>query len=134
MFHEKDPAELRPKELELLSEAERALNLAYAPYSLFRVGAALLTRNGTIVLGANQENASYPMCMCGERVAVYNYAMQFINEPIEMIAIAVSSEARNAKAAAPCGACLQVLSEYEMRQSAPVRLILKGDVGPILET
>ena len=125
--------DLTPADIELLNEAERALSLAYAPYSDFRVGAALLTASGNVVLGANQENASYPMCMCGERVAVYNAAMQFPREVIVMIAIRVSAGSVAADPAPPCGACLQVLSEYEKRQAAPIRLLLKGEGDHVLD-
>ena len=129
----KNIEDLHPADIEMLAQAESALALAYAPYSQFRVGAALLTASGQVVLGANQENASYPMCMCGERVAIYNAAMQFPKEVVVMIAIKVSSEKVDVEAAPPCGACLQVLSEYEKRQAAPIRLLLRGDSDTVLD-
>ena len=125
--------DLIPSDLELLAQAESALSLAYAPYSRFRVGAAVLTAMGNVVLGANQENASYPMCMCGERVAIYNTAIQFPHDVVVTVAIRVSAEFSEVKPAPPCGACLQVLSEYEKRQAAPIRLLLKGDSDTVLD-
>ena len=125
--------ELPPEDRELLDEARRATKLAYAPYSRFKVGAALRTASGAIVIGANQENASYPLCMCGERVALYNSAMLYPDDPIITVAIAVESEHTEVEPAAPCGACLQVLSEYEMRQNKPIRLLLQGDSEKVMD-
>jgi cytidine deaminase len=117
----------------LLQSAMEALSLAYAPYSKFHVGAAVRVQDGHIVLGANQENASYPLCMCGERIALYNAAIGYPNQRIESCAIvAHNMQLKLEKPVSPCGACRQVLSEFEVRQSAPIRLILKGDGDEIL--
>lgn len=118
----------------LLKQAEQNQALAYAPYSEFRVGAALRTESGKIVNGANQENASYPLCMCGERVALYHSAMQYPGEVITAIAIAVKGNNPMPAPAPPCGACLQVIREYEMRQGEhPIRLLLKADADIVWE-
>lgn len=117
----------------LLSRAEENQSLAYAPYSRFLVGAALRTMHGSLVNGANQENASYPLCMCGERVALYNCASQFPGEVIDTIAIVVRG-IKPIPPAPPCGACLQVIREFESRQGErPIRLLLKADGDSIWE-
>lgn len=104
---------LRPEDQGLITQAGENQRLAYAPYSEFLVGAALRTRHGNIVDGANQENASYPLCMCGERVALYNCAIQYPNEEITTIAIVVRGNKPMTSPAPPCGACLQVIREFE---------------------
>ena len=125
---------LTPDDLQLLQHAEENLRHAYAPYSDFRVAAALRTAQGNIAVGANQENASYSLCMCGERVALYNCSMQFPGEIIETIAIIAKGQIPLEKPAPPCGACLQVLREYELRQHGmAIRLLLKADGESIWE-
>jgi cytidine deaminase len=89
------------------------------------VGAALLLEDGTLVQGANQENASYPLCMCAERVALYSAAVQYPGKKI--IKIAVVAHKKNHKelsGATACGACRQVLTEYEARQKSPIAIIM----------
>jgi cytidine deaminase len=90
---------------ELIARALLAQEYAYAPYSNYRVGAALLTRSGQVFLGANVENASYPLTICGERVAVFNAVSA---GELEFEAIAVAT----ANGGGPCGACRQVLREF----------------------
>lgn len=119
---------------QLLQQAEENLQHAYAPYSNFHVAAALRTVEGNIAVGANQENASYSLCMCGERVALYNCSMQFPGEFIETVAIIAKGQHPLERPAPPCGACLQVLREYELRQHGnPIRLLLKADGESIWE-
>jgi len=91
----------------LMREAERARRQAYAPYSDFPVGAALLTRDGTVVHGCNVENASYGLTVCAERNAVFQAVARGLKE---FVAIAVT--AREGKGAPPCGSCRQVLHEF----------------------
>ena len=117
----------------LVDVAIDSTKLAYAPYSNFRVGAALKTSGGAIVKGANQENASYPLCVCGERIALYNASIVHPGEDISVIAIYVDGNARADQPVPPCGACLQVISEYEMRQSGPIRLLLPTASGDVFE-
>ncbi len=119
---------------DLLLAAKRATELAYAPYSNFQVGAAILLANDTIVLGANQENAAYPMCLCAERTALATTAMQYPG--IKPIAIAVT--AKNvaqilSQPITPCGACRQVLAETEMRFGQPITILMQGEIGVIWE-
>ncbi len=118
----------------LVQRARENQARAYAPYSGFLVGAALRTIDGAFADGANQENASYPLCMCGERVALYNAAVNHHRSEIAAIAIVVTNATGSARATPPCGACLQVLLEFEIRQHhRPIRLLLKGDTPKILE-
>ncbi|NKI33297.1 cytidine deaminase [Croceivirga thetidis] len=122
-----------PKELVgLLEKAEEIRNKAYAPYSNFQVGAAVLLQNGEIVLGNNQENASYPSGLCAERVAIFHAGANFPNQTITAIAIsAASKEYLVDRPAGPCGNCRQAISEYETKQKSPIRLILRGEKGDI---
>ncbi|MBA4144546.1 MAG: cytidine deaminase [Azospira oryzae] len=111
----------------LVHRAKEATAHAYAPYSRFQVGAAALLEDGTIVSGANQENAAYPMCLCAERVALAAVSSLHPGKPI--LKIAVVAHKKNHKelvAAAPCGACRQVLTEYENRQSQPLEIVMLG--------
>lgn len=119
---------------ELLRIAHENLDLAYAPYSGFHVGVAIRTSKGHVASGANQENASYPLCMCGERVALYNSAILFPGEEVETIAIVVRGKKPVSSPAPPCGACLQVISEFEARQGGKgIRLLLKATGDEIWE-
>lgn len=111
----------------LVHKAKEAAQLAYAPYSKFHVGAALLLEDGTLVLGANQENASYPLCMCAERVALYAAASQFPGKAImKMAIIAQKKNHKELVSATSCGACRQVILEFEMRQERPIETIMLG--------
>jgi cytidine deaminase len=123
---------LSESDKQLLDIAAACLDLAYAPYSKFRVGAALRTESGNIVKGANQENASYPLCICGERVALFNKAVTFPMESVQSLAIRVSGSKPIDRPAPPCGACLQVMSEFERRQGGPIRILLQGDTNEVL--
>jgi len=95
----------------LLDEARRVAQNAYAPYSHFRVGAALLLTNGKVVTGANVENASYGLTMCAERSALASAVSQFGPE-VRVAAVAVTN--LNDAASPPCGACRQMLAEFTL--------------------
>lgn len=124
--------ELPEAERRLLSSAHEALNHAYAPYSGFRVGAAVQLANGAIVSGSNQENAAYPMCLCAERVALAAAAAQFPGVPPQVIAIACSNRHKLIDyPASPCGACRQVLCETEDRYQSTIAVLLQGAEGPV---
>jgi len=130
----KNVSSLNPQDQLLLNSAEQHQQLAYAPYSGFLVGAAVLTGQEHIVAGANQENASYPLCMCGERVALYNCAILHPGDTISVIAIVVKGRKPLSTPATPCGACLQVIREFEVRQNdQPIRLLLKADGDEVWE-
>lgn len=118
---------LDPIHGELIIQAKQAVNKSYAPYSKFQVGAALYLENQAYVQGANQENASYPLCMCAERVALYNAAILFPNKKIFALAVtAQTPQNKELKPIPPCGACRQVIAEFEKRQNHPIVVILKG--------
>ena len=119
----------------LMNKAIKARGNAYAPYSKFHVGAALLLHNGEIVLGNNQENAAYPSGMCAERVAIWQAGSLFPGVKIKKLAISASSTITKVdKPIGPCGACRQTLSEYEINQKEPFPVIFMGEVGEIVKT
>ena len=130
-----DVNELSIEDKKLMSKAIEARKNAYAPYSKFYVGAALLLENGEIVLGNNQENAAYPSGMCAERVAVWKAGSTFPGIKIVKLAITASSTITKVdKPIGPCGACRQTLSEYEINQKEPFPVIFMGEVGEIVKT
>jgi len=109
----------------LIHKAKEAAHNAYAPYSKFHVGAALTLEDGTIVTGSNQENAAYPLCMCAERVALYAAASQYGGKRIiKMAIVAHKKNHKELSAAASCGACRQVMVEFEERQHKPFEVIM----------
>ncbi len=127
-----DPAELSSQEQELIAFSRNMTEKAYAPYSGFFVGAALLLENGEIVKGSNQENAAYPSGLCAERVAVFSASANFPGVRIKTIAISARSQKNKFDhPVSPCGACRQVLLEYEFNQKEPIRLLLSGISGKI---
>lgn len=102
------------------------IKISYAPYSNFLVGAAVLTKSGKMFVGANQENAAYPQCMCGERVALYHAAMASPLDAIEAVAISVKNKDKDIfDPVMPCGACRQVISEYENRYNNDIMILLR---------
>lgn len=124
-------SELAEEERELVDAAKKSTYRSYAPYSRFHVGAALRLADGTIVCGANQENAAFPSSLCAERTACYYAGATYPDNHIRTIAIAARNcaDADNApfQAApiAPCGACRQALLEYE-KTGDPIKVILFG--------
>ena len=119
--------ELSSEEKNLTDAARRASQNAYAPYSRFRVGAAVLLADGRIVPGCNQENASYPVGLCAERTALFAAGAQYPDVPVKAIALAAESETGTPAApVTPCGACRQVLCEVEARYGSPVRVLMCG--------
>jgi len=104
--------ELPPEYQELLDCAKKALGLSYSPYSSFKVGAAILLEDGTLIPGANQKNASYPLCLCTERNALVVANIQYPSQ--KMVAMAVVA-AKEDIFVSPCGACRQVIWENEQR-------------------
>lgn len=118
-----------PKEIaQLINEAKLAASKAYAPYSNFQVGAALLLQNGKVITGNNQENACYPAGLCAERVAFFSAKSQYPDVQIESVAIvAKRREDTGFKLATPCGSCRQVMSEYELGQKKPISVYLSDD-------
>ncbi|MEM6320360.1 MAG: cytidine deaminase [Bacteroidota bacterium] len=125
-------AQIPASKATLLAMATQSLQNAYAPYSNFLVGAAVLLENGVMLGGSNQENAAYPMCLCAERVAISAAASAYPNVLITSMAITVKAPRQIIeRPAMPCGACRQALCELENRQKKPVELVIRGEVGPI---
>ena len=119
----------------LMKFAVKATKGAYAPYSKFSVGAALLMEDDTIITGNNQENAAYPSGMCAERVAIWKASSSFPNKKVKKIAIAaISSNKKLDRPVGPCGACRQTLFEYEVKQGEDVEVIFMGEVGSVVKT
>jgi cytidine deaminase len=132
-FKECDVAELSETERDLLEKARQSMQRAYAPYSNFHVGVAVLLENGAVVLGNNQENASYPLGLCAERVAVFAASANYPGIKIKTIALTASSKQMQInKPVTPCGACRQVIAEYEFRDKQPIRMIMAGEKGRVL--
>ncbi|MDQ3279382.1 MAG: cytidine deaminase [Bacteroidota bacterium] len=124
--------ELPEEQQWLLSEAREVTSNAYAPYSNFQVGAVAKMANGEIVAGSNQENASFPVGLCAERVLLASISSLFPRVPIETIAISYRSEHQKSDhPISPCGICRQSLQEFEGRVKHPVQLILGGMEGPV---
>ena len=132
-FEEYDSVDaLSPTDSHLLKEAQKATQLSYAPYSNFLVGACAVLNNGEFVVGSNQENASYPVGICAERVLLASLGQLFPNEPILSIAISYNNlNGKSDKPLSPCGMCRQALQEYENRVNQPIRLILSGMDGKV---
>ncbi|MCL7763365.1 cytidine deaminase [Polaribacter sp. Z014] len=131
----KDISELSVEDQKLMQKAIEARKKAYAPYSKFNVGAALLLDNGEIVLGNNQESAAYPSGMCAERVAIWKAGSTYPNMKIKKLAITASSSITKVnKPIGPCGACRQTLSEYEINQKTPFQVLFMGEVGEVVVT
>jgi len=128
-----DISELDKADIYLLSKARSVTTQAYAPYSNFFVGAAAVLDNGEMVLGTNQENASYPVGICAERVLLGNAATTYPNVGITTMAISYDSKTiKSDHPISPCGMCRQALLEYELRTAKPIRLILSGQKGKII--
>lgn len=126
------PAELSESDSLLLERARQAISTSYAPYSKFHVGCALRLSNGIIVTGSNQENIAFPSGLCAERVTIFSAGANYPNEAVEAMAITVKAE--HFEVAQPimsCGACLQSMSEYEMKFNKPIHFILQGETGEV---
>ena len=124
--------QLSESEQSLLDRAVESSKNAYAPYSQFKVGAAVLLEDGTIVIGNNQENVEYPSGLCAERVAFYSAGAQFPLKKIIAVAIhAYSDNFEVNDSVAPCGACRQAMAEYEIKQGSPITVLLSGPKGTI---
>ena len=122
------PAEYK----ELVDIAKEMTKTSYSPYSRFSVGAALRLSDGTIVRGCNQENAAYPSGLCAERTAMFAASANHPGVPFESLAVVCSRDGKlMPNPGSPCGACRQVMAQYEREAKRPLRIIL-GSGGPIL--
>lgn len=127
-----DSSGLNEADAWLLNEARLVTGQAYAPYSNFSVGAVAMMENGEVVAGTNQENASYPVGICAERVLLGSAATLHPHVGILSIAVSYSSiDGKNDHPISPCGMCRQALLEYETRIHRPIRLILGGQEGKV---
>src|SRR3954454_3637460 len=124
--------DLNEQDAWLLSEAREVTQHAYAPYSHFQVGAIARLSNGEVVAGSNQENASFPVGLCAERVLLASAASLFPRVPIDTIAISYHNEnGESNHPISPCGICRQSLLEYETKLKHPIRVILGGLQGKV---
>ena len=119
--------QLEPKDKELAQAAIEATALAYAPYSKFNVGAAVMFEDGVIVKGANQENAAYPSGICAERTALFYASASRPDKAMAEIAIAAQQNGEFVeRPVTPCGACRQVMAQYQTKSGIPMKVLLIG--------
>ena len=119
--------ELHWDEKNLIDCAKDACSRAYAPYSQFQVGAAVLLANGEIITGNNQENVAFPSGLCAERTALFYANSQYPEQAVKSLAVAAYTQGDFInKPISPCGACRQVILETEIRFKSPVRIFLYG--------
>ncbi len=122
--------ELPEADRQLMEAAMKATQTAYVPYSHFHVGAALRLSDGTVVRGSNQENIAYPSGLCAERTALFSASAQYPNQAVEALAVVGFHEGAFTEAS-PCGACRQVMSEYELRYGNELTLFCYLEGGRI---
>lgn len=127
-------SELLAEDALLVEEARHATDLAYAPYSNFKVGAALLLENGEIIKGANQENASYPCGICAERSTIATAQNLYPNVPVIALALAAKTlqNTFTKDYVTPCGMCRQVIAECEKRYQHQIRIIMTSDTKAVI--
>lgn len=124
--------ELSHTDKALCLEAVKALKNSHSPYSKFRVGVAMRLQSGKIIYASNQENVAYPSGLCAERVALFYWGANHPDDPIESMAVtAQTDEFRIMKPVTSCGACLQVLAEYERKQDRTIKMLLYCQQGPV---
>lgn len=127
-----DAKKLPEADFRLLEKAREVTKQAYAPYSQFHVAAVAELENGEIMVGTNQENASYPVGICAERVLLSAISSLFPEQPVKTMAISYDNRVGESKhPISPCGVCRQTLAEYEQRTNQPIRLILGGMQGEV---
>ena len=124
-------SELSAADQALLEASHKAAKAAYAPYSSFRVGAAVRLASGKIVTGSNQENMAYPSGLCAERVAFFAAGAQFPGERIEAAAVVTDRE-MPAVDFSPCGGCRQVMLESENRNGHSIRFLMQPGSGDVV--
>ena len=129
-----DDKSLDVSDQELVKKARLVAFNAYAPYSGFKVGAVAIMEDGTFITGTNQENASYPIGLCAERVLLAAASSVAVNKSILTMAISYQTNlVKSDKPVAPCGICRQSLVEFENRFNTPLRLLLTGSAGEVFE-
>jgi cytidine deaminase len=126
-------SQLSMADQELLEAAQKATNTAYAPYSNFKVGAAARLSSNAIIIGSNQESASFPVGICAERALLNSVGSQFPHETIQTIAISYEPVAKpSLEPISPCGMCRQSLLDYENRFQSPIKIIMAGMTGKVM--
>lgn len=119
--------EFTPRERKTIEHALAAAKDAWAPYSGFKVGAAVLLENDEVVIGNNQENAAYPSGLCAERVALFSAHAQHPTKKVLCMAICAIKDGKLIDApVSPCGSCRQVILESNIRFNTPIKLIMHG--------
>jgi cytidine deaminase len=127
--------ELSASEKEMMLLAIAARKKAYAPYSKFTVGCAIVLDNGEVIEGSNQENAAYPSGLCAERVAIFYAGAKYPNAKVLQLFITASPENIDLEQPIPpCGACRQSIAEYESKQDAPIEIYFMGGKGKIYKS
>ncbi len=127
-----DDHQLDPQDRQLLILARKSLNQAYAPYSGFKVGCAVLLEDDLIITGSNQENASYPSGLCAERVALFAASSHHPQKTIYKLAIsAQKASGSQYLPVTPCGGCRQVMIEYQSKQGQPIEILMEGENGKV---
>ncbi|HCD67348.1 MAG TPA: cytidine deaminase [Bacteroidetes bacterium] len=115
--------DLTQEEKVFLNQAVEASTQSHAPYSEFYVGCSVYHQNGKLILGSNQENASFPSGLCAERVALFESAKTLdANKVTELAVYARSTKYEVPKMLVPCAGCLQVISDIQNRQKAPIKI------------
>ena len=131
-----DSYEELPKDVQdLMEQAIEARDKAYAPYSKFKVGAAVLLDNGQVIPGSNQENASYPSGLCAERTAIFYAGAMYPDA--KFLKIALSAKSLNHRVISPippCGSCRQAIAEYEVKQESPIEIFFMGETGKVVKS
>lgn len=120
---------------ELMDKASDARDCAYAPYSKFKVGAAVLLDNDEVITGSNQENASYPSGLCAERTAMFYAGAKYPDAKfVRMALTAKSMNHRVVTPIPPCGSCRQAIAEYEVKQDSPIEIYFMGETGKVIKS
>jgi cytidine deaminase len=127
-----DVSQCLAEDRELIDSARSVLQNSYSPYSLYRVGAAARLENGLLITGTNQENVAYPSGICAERVALFYAQSNHPGIAVTSLAIsACSDQFPVSDPVTPCGACRQVIAEYETLQDRNIRIIMTGETGKV---
>lgn len=117
---------------QLILKAEDATQKAYAPYSHFRVGASVLLEDGTVLTGANHENAAYPAGVCAERAALSNLEMNEHAQKVKAIAVTYHAHEDHGKPISPCGICRQTILEVQQWQASPIAMYMCSPDGQVI--
>ncbi len=127
--------ELSQSEQEFMNQAIEIRKKAYAPYSKFLVGAAILLDNGVVLQGSNQENAAYPSGLCAERVTIFYAGANYPNNKIVKLFISATPSDRDSEnPIPPCGSCRQAIAEYEIKQDLPIEIYFMGAKGAVYKS